>query len=651
MDRSGKVKYAIAGLVSLITFAVYLRALQNDFVILDDDAYVFENLHIRSLDLSFLRWAFLDFYASNWHPLTWISHAVDYAIWGLNPFGHHLTSIILHGINTLLVVLLMIRLLEAGRSSPTGAGLSDRMMLAAAGTTGLLFGLHPLHVESVVWISERKDLLCAFFFLLSIMEYTKYVMCRWSAVAQQRTDSRRQKTEDSARDTAVQRGFITNKHYLMALGLFILALMSKPMAVTLPVVLLILDWFPFHRIVSLKTLRSALIEKSPFFVLSLISSLLTIRAQHAGGALVPIIFVPLSTRVLVAVHSLLAYLSKMAVPVNLTPYYPLPEHVSLFSSEYFLAIVMVIGISVACIFIAKTRQAWLSAWSYYLITLLPVIGIVQVGGQAMADRYTYLPSLGPFVLAGYAAAWMYNYPSTFRKKGILPVKAGGIALSVVMLVLMAQGTYQQIGVWKNSLVVLNYILEKEPHPGPHVYRYRGLAFEKAGERENALHDYDRAIALDPSYVDAYNDRGLLHWKSGRGDKAIADFRISILLRPSSKRPYFHLGVLYTETALFDQAIENFSNSIALDPAFADAYANRGVAYALSGRPSEALADFQKALQLNDRLTDVYVNRGKFYLITGRKELAVDDFQKACTLGDNSGCSALNDLRRDDTIPQ
>jgi lipoprotein NlpI len=354
---------------------------------------------------------------------------------------------------------------------------------------------------------------------------------------------------------------------------------------------------------------------------------------------------------LVAAHSLLAYLSKMVVPVNLTPYYPYPEHASLLSATYSLAMVLVIGITVTCIAIAKKHPLWLSAWSYYVITLLPVIGIVQVGGQAMADRYTYLPSLGPFLLAGYAATWTHAFLSASRHRWILPMKAAGIALFAAVLVLMALGTYQQIGVWKNSLVVLNDILEQEPHTSPHVYRYRGMAYERAGALENALHDYDRAIALDPSYADAYTDRGLLHVKSGRRDEAIADFRRSIALRPSSKRPYFHLGVVYTETALFDQAIEQFSDSIALDPAFADAYANRGVAYALRGHPSEALADFQKALQLNDRLTDVYVNRGKFYLSTGRITLALDDFQKACALGDLGGCNALNDLRKDDTIPR
>ena len=192
MERTDKVRYYLAGLIALITFAVYLHALQNDFVALDDDAYIFDNLHIRSFDLSFLRWAFLDFYASNWHPLTWMSHALDYALWGLNPLGHHLTNIILHAVNTFIVVVLAMRLREAltwttEQRRPT-AFLGERTVLITGGVTGLLFGLHPLHVESVAWVAERKDLLCAFFFLLSIMAYTNFVRGQGSGVSGQKSE-------------------------------------------------------------------------------------------------------------------------------------------------------------------------------------------------------------------------------------------------------------------------------------------------------------------------------------------------------------------------------------------------------------------------------------------------------------------------------
>jgi protein O-mannosyl-transferase len=637
MDRTRKVKYGLAVLISLATFTVYLRALQNGFVALDDDAYVFDNPHIRSFNIAFLRWAFLDFYASNWHPLTWMSHALDYAVWGLNPLGHHLTNILLHAVNTFIVVVLAMRLREAltwttEQTGPT-AFLSERTLLVTGGITGTLFGLHPLHVESVAWVAERKDLLCAFFFLLSIMFYAKYV---------------RMLARGAARKDPASRFF--RRHYLAAGGFFVLALLSKPMAVTLPVVLLILDWYPFNRIHSLKTFRSALVEKLPFIALSLISSILTMHAQSAGRAVVPISFIPLSIRLLVAAKALVAYLWKMAVPLNLVPFYPYPENASLLSGKYLLAIACVVAITVTCSAIAKKQKLWLSGWVYYVITLFPVIGIVQVGGQAMADRYTYLPSLGPFLIVGCAAAWFFDRMTASKKRWIPAVHVVGIAAMVLASVLLAYLTFQQIGIWKNSLVVLNYILDKEPRNSPHVYMYRGMALEKAGKLERALDDYNQAIALDPSYSEAYDNRGLLYQKTGRVDNAIEDFSKSILLDPSSGKAYFNLGVIYAETGLFDQAIEDFNHSLTRDPAFADAYANRGIAYALTRRQGMALEDFNKAIELNKRSPDAYFDRGKLYYATGHKELALADFQKACDLGDSGGCEALKGLSREIAVP-
>jgi tetratricopeptide (TPR) repeat protein len=502
-------------------------------------------------------------------------------------------------------------------------------LLITGGVTGMLFGLHPLHVESVAWVAERKDLLCAFFFLLSIMAYTNAVRRIGHGAA---------------------RIWLAPGSLLSALCFFILALLSKPMAVTLPVVLLILDWYPFNRVHSLKTFRSSLVEKLPFMALSLMSSILTMYAQGAGRAVVPIGFIPLSIRLLVAARSLVAYLWKMVVPSDLIPYYPYPENASLLSGEYLAAVVCVIAITAICLALAKKQKVWLSGWGYYVVTLLPVIGIVQVGGQAMADRYTYLPGLGPFLIAGCAAAWIYDRMIASKKRWLPAVRIIGVGAMVLASVLLAYLTFQQIGVWKNSLVILNYILDKEPHNSPHVYLYRGMAFEKAGMPERALDDYNQAITQDPSYADAYDNRGLLYQKKGMVDNAIQDFNRSIQLDPSSGKAYFNRGSIYAGTGLFDRAIEDFNHALTMDPAFADAYANRGIAYALTGRQGLALADFNKAIELNERSPDAYFDRGKLYYSTGQKERALADFQKACDLGDVSGCGALKDLSREIVVP-
>jgi lipoprotein NlpI len=661
MERSNKAKYYLAGLIALITFAVYLHALQNDFVVLDDDAYIFDNLHIRSFNLPFLRWAFLGFYASNWHPLTWMSHAMDYALWGLNPLGHHLTNIILHAVNTFIVVILAMRLREAltwttEQTKPT-TFLHEQTVLITGVVTGMLFGLHPLHVESVAWVAERKDLLCALFFLLSILSYANFARGQGSGARGQELGAGRQKTEDRKKTAeggenakSGPKKIFINKHYLLSLVLFVLALMSKPMAVTLPVVLLILDWYPFNRIHSLKTFRSALVEKLPFMALSLMSSILTLLAQGAGRAIVPITFVPVPVRLLVAARSLIAYLWKMAVPVNLVPFYPYPENASLLSGKYLLAVACVVAITVTCLVLAKKQKLWLSGWGYFVITLVPVIGIVQVGGQAMADRYTYLPSLGPLLIVGCAVAWLFDRMNTTKKRWIHAANIIGVAAIVLTSVLMAYLTFQQIGVWKNSLVVLNYILDKEPHKSPQVYLYRGIALEKSGQPERALEDYNRAIALDPSYSEAYDSRGVLYQKKGLVDKAIDDFNRSIVLDPSSGKAYFNRGFIHAETGMFDQAIKDFNHALAIEPSFADAYANRGIAYALSGRQGLALADFNKAIELNERSADAYFDRGKLYYASGQKERAREDFQKSCDLGDASGCGALQDMSKESMVP-
>jgi protein O-mannosyl-transferase len=654
--------YYLAGLTALTTLLVYLPALRNDFVELDDAVYVLDNPFIRSFDGTMLRWAFFHFFAANWHPLAWISHALDYAVWGLDPLGHHLTNIILHAVNTFVVVLLAARLLSALDEKSTDAGSpalsKDRMILIAAGLTGLLFGLHPVHVESVAWVAERKDLLCALFFLLSILWYTKYANCAASDA-----DTRRAPAK------------FFNEYYIAALGFFVLALLSKPMAVTLPLVLLLLDWFPYSRIHNMRTFWSAVIEKLPFIGLSLASSILTILAQKAGEALVSAQMVPLSDRVLVAARSLLGYLGNMVLPSDLAPYYPYPglHEISLYRAEYLIPVILVTLITTVCIKVMQRQKIWLAVWCYYVITLLPVLGIVQVGGQAMADRYTYLPGLGPFLLVGLAGAWIYAWVNA-RVRNPQLMNRLGFAIAIAVILLLSTLTIRQIGIWKNSMVVFDAILAKDSRRSPMVYFHRGVAFEKAGQVEKAIDDYTKAISLFPSYYEAFFSRGTAYDRMGRLDRAIEDYSVAISLKPASYeaytnrglvnkkmgrkneafsdferaialsesagKAYFNLGVMHAEAGLFDKAIDDFNRAIAVDGMDADAYSNRGIVNALVGRNSPALDDFNKAIALDGRSAVAYYNRGKLYSTTGQNELAFADFRKACELGDEDGCNTL-----------
>jgi Tfp pilus assembly protein PilF len=652
---------------------VYLSALHHEFVEWDDSQYVVENVHIRSLDTAFFKWAFSAFHAGNWHPLTWISHAIDYAVWGSNALGHHLTSIVLHACNTVLVVLFIQTLLAAASRADMNAGssnfLSEPTILVAAGATGLLFGLHPLHVESVAWVAERKDLLCALFFLSSLVTYTNYVIGQRPSAGGWRVDIA------AAADTGGKTLF-KNTQYLLTLGFFVLALLSKPMAVSLPFVLLLLDWHPFSRIRSRTTLIAVGIEKLPFIALSLLSSVVTLLAQTAGGAVVSLESVPLSTRMLVGIRSLLVYLGKMIVPLNLSPFYPYPANVAAMSGEYLVAIVLMIGITLLCVVMVNKQNLWLSVWSYYVVTLAPVIGIVQVGRQAMADRYTYLPSLGPFLILGLAAAWASRVtnPAPPRR----PIgKAVLLVLAVVVAGAMTAATVHQVGIWKDSIRLWTHVIEQRPERIQLAYYYRGLAFLNMGRPGEAIGDFDRAIAMDPNFRDAflnrgtafenmgrydraiedfnaaiavspsyetYYNRGIAFEKTGRLDKAIADYHDAIAMDPSRDEAYLAMGRVQGKTGSFDKAIEYFTRAIIIDPANAESYNNRGLSYLYRGHDDRAREDFTKAIALDPSIAIAYHNRGTLYLRAGNKGLALLDFRRACDLGIAKACTALTAIQ-------
>ena len=597
-----KIRCIIAASVALVTLLIYLPALRNGFVgIWDDNAYVVENPHIRSLDAAFFRWAFLDFHVSNWHPLTWISHAVDYALWGLNPLGHHLTNIVLHAVNTALVVMLALMLLDIvkKRSVQNGAAslLNDRTVLIAAVVTGLLFGIHPVHVESVAWVAERKDLLCALFFLLSVMAYVRYVLDQESGV-------RSQESEDSGKNGAGGFTVFFNKYYLLSIALFILALMSKPMAVTLPVVLLILDWYPFTRILSIQTLLTAGIEKLPFLALSLASSIIAILAQSAGESIGSLELIPFLTRLLVAAKSLIAYLGKMLLPLNLIPFYPYPKDATLFSFPYASAIILAAGITAACIVLAKKQRLWLSAWGYYVVTLIPVLGIVQVGNQAMADRYTYLPSIGPFLVTGLCAAGIAEKARFFSRKPVLGMIAP-LVVAIVVFFSLAAGTVQQIGVWKNGFVLWDHVIAKGFESAT-AYNNRGLSMDAMGQRDKAIADFSRAISMEPGNYFAYNNMGVMYGKDGQ----------------------------------YQRSIDYFLKAISINPELTDSYCNLGLSYFYLNRYDMALENYNKAIGLKRNFDEAYLNRGNLYFTVGNKELALRDYREACSFGNRAACEIL-----------
>lgn len=553
MKRPKGRKIILATSVALLTLIEYLPSLKNAFVQRDDGTYIFENPHIRSMDIVFFKWAFFDFYAANWHPLTWIAHAFDYEIWGLTPQGHHLTSVLLHSFNTFLVVFLVIKILEAFKARSTLNGFSafidEKTTLIAAGVTGLLFGLHPVHVESVAWASEKKDLLCALFFLLSLLMYT---------ASFNNEDSELVSNNIAAR--------YIHKRYLAALGFFILALLSKPMAVSLPVVMLILDWFPLARICTVKSFWFACIEKLPFFILSFVSSVLTVMAQKTGLSMALTYTVPLSSRVLVAAKSLAAYLINILWPVNLLAFYPYPKDVLLLSTKYIFALALVVGVTIVCLVIQKKQKFWFAAWGYYVITLIPVLGIVQVGGQSMADRYTYVPALGPFLVMGVATAWLWG-KITFSARWGLFAKTISISVAFIILLSLSYLTEKQIGVWKNDISLWTNVIENSPEPVLLAFTSRSMAFFSLGQFNQAIEDFTAIVSLDPRSSPAYFYRGLALYKIGQFENAITDFTQASMLTRNNPDIFISRGLAYSNTNQPGLALQDFKTACEMGDSF------------------------------------------------------------------------------------
>jgi hypothetical protein len=473
MFSNSKIKVStLALLVSFITVLVYLPVLQNDFVNWDDNLFVYENTHIQSIDIEFFKWMFTTFLSELWAPLTWLSHATDYAIWGLTPSGHHLTSIMFHGLNTFLVVILVARLVYyvTGRNLEPPDNRINRhpyhTALITGITTGFLFGLHPLHVESVAWVSERKDVLYSFFFLLSILSYVNY--------------------------TSFEKQNQKILYYSLSLICFIFSLMSKAMAVTLPAVLIILDFYPLKRL-DFKSLfishRKVLIEKIPFFALSLALLVVTVIANKAEEGIVSPELLTLDYRILVAFRAIGFYLFKMIWPTDLVPLYPYPSEISVFMIEYAASIILFFAVTAFCVYSWRKQKVWSAVWIYFLVTLLPVLGIIQIGiKEAAADRYTYLTSLGPYLLIGLGAARLFE-KNKRTNIGSITKRLSCIILLIIISASLSYLTINQIRIWKNSITLWNKMIQVYPDSSHIAYYNRGKAFEASGNYIQAIENH------------------------------------------------------------------------------------------------------------------------------------------------------------------
>lgn len=502
----------------IVTLCIYRQTGTHGFCLLDDGDFIANNsVVLKGITPEGVAWAFSSFHTGNWHPVTWLSHMIDAQKFGTNAAGHHLVNVALHALNAALVFLLLMRLTAA----------PWRSFVAA-----LLFAIHPLHVESVAWIAERKDLLSGFFFFLTLIAWDRYV-----------------RKQSSTR-------------YICVLSLYALGLMAKPMLVTLPLLLLLLDWWPLRRFNAQCRPARLFAEKIPFLVLSLASSCVTIIAQHQAGAMTTIAGAPVTLRLANALTSYGVYLRKMVWPNDLAILYPLPTSIPWWQPTAW-GIVLVVS-TLAFVRLRGRCPYLIAGWLWYLVMLLPVIGIIQVGAQAMADRYSYLPLLGPFIMISWGVA--DTAAGQIRKAAL-------IASVAVAVGLLSLASMRQVGFWKSDILLYSRALEVSP-VNPVAYANlakahlnEGVALKDRGNYDGALKHFAVVAARSTGYVAAmaHNNIGLINAMHGRIAEAEKEYALARQHAPNYADPYYNMGLLSFEEGRLREAAACFSEAVRLDP--------------------------------------------------------------------------------------
>jgi tetratricopeptide (TPR) repeat protein len=586
--------YLIILLLIVVCIAAFGPIAGNGFINFDDPAYVTENNHIKSgLNLETIKWSITTTYFSYWHPLTWLSHTLDWSLFGTNAGGHHLVSLLWH-IGTVIFLFLFL--------NKTTNNIWPSAFAAA------LFALHPLRVESVAWASERKDVLSMFFAMACLYAYAFYV----------------------------QKNNIFK--YLLCLTLFALALMSKPMMVTLPFVLMLLDYWPLNRWPKAldgqgKGVNSAgglILEKVPFICLTIAACILTFWAQNKEGIVASVEVMPFPGRVNNAILSYAAYLWKTIWPFNLAVFYPYELSLPLW--KVLLSGIILILITLAALYYIRKLPFLFAGWFIYLGTLVPVIGLVQVGSQSMADRYTYMPSMG----IAFILAWGIPYlveSGNIRRKVLFPA---GVALIIFLSAL----TWRQCGYWKNSFTLFNHAL-KSTKNNYLIHNNLGVTFFKDGNFSKALYHYSKAISIVPNYDRYYNNRGDVYARIGMYQSALTDFIKAISLNPDYTEAYYNRGLTYDKIGQYQPAIEDYNKVISLRNDYVDAYNGRGIIYAKLDQYQQAIDDFNKAISIRPDYAYAYSNRGILNFSHNKNESGCLDAQKVCELGN---CMMLKTAR-------
>jgi protein O-mannosyl-transferase len=590
----------------LSTLLVFWQVRNFGFVNYDDSDYVYENPHFSNgLNSNDVLWTFTTPNIGNWLPLTWLSFMLDSQLFGLDPGRMHLVNLILHIANTLLLFAVLKRM--------TGSLWRSAFVAAA-------FALHPMHVESVAWVIERKDVLSTFFFMLTVAAYVGYV-----------------------RSGGLFR-------YLLAILLFVLGLLAKPMLVTLPFVLLLLDYWPLERIrgpdfaqgatpgrqraegASQKVLGVQLIvEKVPFLALAAVWSVITFLAQRGSGSVSDINTIPLAYRIANPLLSYARYIGKMFWPQNMSVFYPL-DIVRIPIWQIALCALLVLVISILAIRFGRKQRYLPVGWFWFVGTLIPVIGIVQSGAQGYADRYTYIPYIGLFIMI----AW--GLPELLSK---WPQRKTALGLSMVIaLTILGICAHQQVSFWNNSFTLFSHAV-KVTRNNYIVYNNLGVACDNLGRYQDAVESYKQAIRIKPDYSKAHYNLGGAYGKVGRYQEAIESYQQAIRIKPDYADAHYNLGLNDYKLAYYQDAVEAYKQAIRIKPDYVRAYLNLGVAYYKLGRYQDAVEAYKQAIRIQPDFALAHHNLGVAYLETGDKESALEEYKILKTLDAEQANNLLN----------
>ena len=614
------------GILASLILVALLGVLHNDFIGFDDGIYVAQNPHvINGFTWANVCWAFQAGYAGNWHPLTWLSLMLDAQLFGHSAMGFHLTNLLLHIANTILLFHILTRL--------TGAQWRSAFVAA-------LFALHPLHVESVAWVAERKDVLSTFFFLLTLWAYAAYADKLRSnsalGIIELPLPTRPASVSDSL-SPALNPVF----YYVLALILFALGLMSKPMLVTTPLLLLLLDYWPLCRLSFpsrqhyLPTLARLVWEKVPFLCLAIAASVLTFVAAGKGHAFVT--GLPFAVRLANAIASYWKYLGMMIWPAGLAVFYPHPD-IRYPASEQWPGWVIcagAIGLAAlsAAVWFCRKRRPWLVVgWFWFLGTLVPVIGIVQVGDQAMADRYTYLPLIGIFL----CVAWESTDLLAGRRLGRAILASCAIIVITSCLVI----AHRQVKYWRNTQTLFEHSLTVTKNNAPAQFEL-GTVFEEQGDFEAAMSHYRASLDADPSYIFAGERLGFILEQLGKPDEACMQYKATLRFAPWWALPHNRLASCLWALGLREEARQQYMETIRLDPDYAEAHFNLGVALYKLGKPESALPQLTEAVQLEPMNITAQMTLAEMLLKMGKFEEAQSGFVRVIHLCPSNTEARLN----------